>query len=45
MAKCLNASYTKKAGQIIAFRIPRAPIQKPVACEIKYTIAPIRPIP
>lgn len=29
-----SASYTRKAGQTIAFNNPRKPIQKPVACEM-----------
>lgn len=30
----LSASYTRKAGQTIAFKNPIKPIQKPVACEM-----------
>jgi hypothetical protein len=42
---CLNSSYTRIAGQTMAFRNPNTPAQKPTACEIKYTAAPINPKP
>ncbi len=44
-SKTLNASYTRKAGQTIAFRTPSTPIQKVEAVEMNQTAAPITPKP